>query len=137
MEFLFNRFELAGIGTGGTGFPNLRGGHDDGARLLLQLDEDAIPVIETFAAWLAMRCRADVAASAAVALVSADSGQAHAGSVGVVTLQRGRSLLVAVTGRARVFRRFTPVVGTALVATTSSETLKKRKKNVGAAAHFQ
>ena len=89
LQLLFDALEFVGVGSGGARFADLRGGHDDGAGLVLQFDEDAVPVVEAFAARLAVGRSADVTASAAVAFVAADARETHARSVAVVTLQRG------------------------------------------------
>jgi hypothetical protein len=85
--------------------------------------KNAIPVVETFAAWLAVgNDGADVSTSASITFLATHTGQADAGARCVVALLGGGSQWIAETWPTRVVGRITPVVGATLIAFSSTET---------------
>ena len=85
--------------------------------------KNAIPVVETFAAWFTVRNHSpDVSTSTTVTFLATHTRQAYAGACCMVTLLGGGSQLIAKTRSARIVGWITPVISATLIAFSSTKT---------------
>ena len=113
--------EFLAVDAGCSNLLNPRRLFDHEIRLVSQTGQHHVPVVETFAARIALRRVPVVTAIALITFLAADPLVTHARSSFSVALLAGGAGQIAIT-RVTLDIRIAPVVGLTLVATSSTET---------------